>query len=201
MHASRTTINGEYVAVSELRERGVTCGGDDVRVHHSVVIVQPENLILANHTRIDPFCIISATGTIRIGQHVHISGHCSLLGEAGIEIEDFASISHGVKIFTAADIHGAHLVGPTVPDSYRKVLKAPVRVKRHAAITVGAVLMPGVTVGEGAVVGPMSFVRRNVPEWTVWVGVPARRIAIRPRNALELGEKLLAQSGDDNATL
>jgi acetyltransferase-like isoleucine patch superfamily enzyme len=189
------TINGEFMEVTRLRDLGVTCSGDDVKVHKSVVIIAPERLSLGDHVRIDPFCIVSATGGISIGSYSHISAHCSLIGEGGIEIEDFANVSHGVKIFSASDdTTGQHLVGPTVPQELRKVLKARVHLQRHAGIATGAVLMPGVVVEEGGVVGPLSFVRRRIPAWTVWAGVPARRISARRRDIVELSHSLIGLS-------
>lgn len=191
------TFNAGFLQRAELIELGVACEGKDVKVHPSVVIINPERLTLGDHVRVDPFCILSATGGIRIGSFVHISGHCSLIGEGGIDVEDFATISHGVKIFSISDdTSGRHLTGPTVPGSSRKVLKARVHLMRYAAIGAGAVLMPGVTVEQGGLVGPLSFVRRNIPAWTIWSGVPARRINSRRRDLVQLAEGLIAAFGN-----
>lgn len=53
---------------------------------------------------------------------------------------------------------------------------APVVIKRNAWVTIGAVIMPGVTVGEGSVVSPGSVVTKDVPPHSVVAGVPARVI-------------------------
>jgi galactoside O-acetyltransferase len=53
------------------------------------------------------------------------------------------------------------------------------------------VVFPGVTIGEGAIVGALSFVREDVPDWSVWAGVPAKRIGTRKKDVLAL-EALLA---------
>jgi galactoside O-acetyltransferase len=169
----------------------------DVKVHASVVIINPEGLTVGDHVRIDPFCILSATGGIRIGNFVHISGHCSLIGGGGIDVADFATISHGVKIFSVSDdASGRYLTGSIVTGSSRKVTKARVRLMRYAAIGAGAVLMPGVTVEEGGIIGALSFVRRNIPAWTIWSGVPARRVNSRRRDLIQLAEGLIAASGN-----
>ena len=47
-------------------------------------------------------------------------------------------------------------------------------VKRHADIGTGAILLPGVTVGEGAIVGAGAVVTHNVPPYAIVVGIPAR---------------------------
>lgn len=52
--------------------------------------------------------------------------------------------------------------------------KHPVLIKRGACISIGAMIMPGVTVGEGAIVGAGAVVTKNVPDWTIVIGNPAR---------------------------
>lgn len=49
-------------------------------------------------------------------------------------------------------------------------------IKRGASIGTGAMVMPGITIGEGAVVGAYSLVTKDVPDWTVVAGVPAKVI-------------------------
>lgn len=56
---------------------------------------------------------------------------------------------------------------------------APIRIGRNAFIGARAFIMPGVEIGEGAVVGACSVVSRDIPDWTVWVGNPAKFIKER----------------------
>ena len=46
--------------------------------------------------------------------------------------------------------------------------------KRGCCVSIGAVIMPGVTVGEGAIVGAGALVTKDVPDWSVVAGVPAK---------------------------
>lgn len=55
-------------------------------------------------------------------------------------------------------------------------IKAPVVLKKGCCVSMGAMIMPGVTVGEGAVVGAYSLVTKDVPAWTVVAGNPAKVI-------------------------
>lgn len=50
-------------------------------------------------------------------------------------------------------------------------------VKKGACVSMGAMVMPGVTIGEGAVVGAYSLVTKDVPAWTVVAGCPAKVVA------------------------
>lgn len=178
--------NGEFLTRAELEQLGIKCGGDDVLVHASVVIIHPENLSIGNHVRIDPFCIMTAGGFVKIGNYVHISSHCTLVGGAGIEIGDYAGVANGVRIYSVSDdFSGRYLMGPTLPGAYREVTSAPVQIMRFAGIGASAVIMPGVVIEEGAVVGVHSFVRTKVDAWTIWAGVPARYIRDRLRDVLK----------------
>jgi acetyltransferase-like isoleucine patch superfamily enzyme len=77
---------------------------------------------------------------------------------------------------------------------------APVRLERHSGIGTGSILLPGVTVHEGAYVGAGAVVTRDVPPYTVAVGVPARVIkhlkpseGEQPSSPHGMGEELKAQ--------
>ncbi|MGI8480957.1 MAG: acyltransferase [Chthoniobacterales bacterium] len=193
------TYNGEFLTRPALEALGVTCTGDDVRVHVSVVIVNPPGLYLGDHVRVDPFCVLSATGNIKLHNYAHIAGHCTLMGAGGIEMEDYTNLSHGVRVFSATDdTIGRHIAGATIPAAFRSVRSAPVTFKRHSAVGAGAVILPGVTLGEGAIVGWNSMVRKSVPDWTLWLGVPAKRVGKRRKDLLEL-ERLLVRTGANSA--
>jgi len=179
------TYNGDFLRRGQLEALGVTCAGDDVLVHVSVVIINPEGLRIGNHVRIDPFSVLSATGRIILADHIHIASHCTLIGGGGIEVEDYAGVSHGARIFSAADdVSGRHMTGPTVPDATRAVHQAPVKLSRHAVVGTGAIIFPGVTIGEGSIVGALSFVQEDIPPWAIWAGVPAKFIGPRRKDLL-----------------
>jgi len=58
--------------------------------------------------------------------------------------------------------------------------------KKHALAGAGAVIMPGVTMGECSVAGAMSLITRSIPDVQIHAGVPARFIKERSMNLLEL---------------
>lgn len=185
--------NGQFLGRAELEDLGVKCEGDQVLVHTSCVLLNPEGLRLGNFVRIDPFCIVSSAGGVRIGDHVHVGAHSTLSGGAGIEIESYAAMSHDVRIFTVTeDLSGRFMTNPTVPDALRRVKSGRVVMKQHSGLCVGTVVLPGVTIGEGAMVGAMSIVRKNIPEWEMWFGAPAKRISGRRRNLLGLVDQCVA---------
>src|SRR5215203_2272769 len=178
--------HGDFLPRAELERLGVECGGEDILIHVSAVLVYAEKIRIGNHVRIDPFCVLSAGGGITLGQHVHLAAHCTLIGGGGISVGDFAGVSHGAKLLSASDdFSGRYLSGPTVFDDFRGVTQAPIHVGRHAVIGAGSVLLPGVTLGDGAIVGALSLAREDVPPWTIWGGLPARQIGERRKDLLE----------------
>jgi acetyltransferase-like isoleucine patch superfamily enzyme len=190
------SLNSEFLGRDRLLSLGVRCGGEAIQVHVSVVLIDSQRLQIGNHVRIDPFCILSARGGISLGQHIHIAAHCSLIGGGGIEINDFAGISHGAKLLSVSDdLSGSYLTGPTIPDEFRAVIKSPIRIGRHAVVGAGSVILPGVTLGEGTIVGALSLVRDDLPPWTVWGGIPARQIGTRRQDLLTFEEPLRNHDG------
>ena len=80
---------------------------------------------------------------------------------------------------------GDGLVGPTIPEKFKDTVKvAPVVFERYANIGTGVVIMPGVTLAEGAVVGANSLVTVSTDPWTVYVGSPARPVKERPKEKI-----------------
>jgi acetyltransferase-like isoleucine patch superfamily enzyme len=105
---------------------------------------------------------------ITIGKNVFINHACSFLDLGGITIEDHVLIGPRVNIVT--ENH------PLDPTDRRALITQPVVIKRNAWIGAGATILPGVTIGENAVVAAGAVVSIDVPANTVVGGVPAEFI-------------------------
>jgi galactoside O-acetyltransferase len=185
--------NGGYLLRPDLEKLGVTCGGDDVRIHASAVLIHPAGLRLGNHVRVDAFCLISATGGLEIGSYVHLGAYTNISAGAGVVIGDYCGISYGVRIFTVTeDLSGRFMTNPTIPDRFRRTKSGPVRMEPHSGLCAGVLVLPGVTIGEGAMVGAGSLVRKDVTPWEMWFGVPAKRISPRRKHLLGMVDELRA---------
>ncbi|KQT31368.1 hypothetical protein ASG29_15605 [Sphingomonas sp. Leaf412] len=98
----------------------------------------------------------------------------------GIEIAPDASISLSSRMLCAR--RGLITVGPGSLIAFKTLIltrrtdgtTAPVRVGRNCFVGGGSVLMPGVTVGDGAIVGAGAIVTRDVPPYSAVGGSPAR---------------------------
>lgn len=99
-----------------------------------------------------------------IGNNVYINSNLLVMGRGGITIEDNVQIAANVQLLT-----NNH-------DEYERavLLLKPIVIKNGAWIGAGATILPGVTVGKHAIVGASSVVTKDVPDYAVVVGNPAR---------------------------
>lgn len=105
---------------------------------------------------------------IQIGKHVFINHACSFLDMGGIVIEDHVLIGPKVNLIT--ENH------PTDPAQRRSLICKPILIKRNAWIGAAATVLPGVTIGENAIVAAGAVVSRDVAANTIVGGVPAKLI-------------------------
>ena len=103
---------------------------------------------------------------INIGKHVFINHACSFLDMGGITIEDHVLLGPKVNLIT--ENH------PLDPKERRSLISKPILIKRNAWIGAAATILPGVTIGENAVVAAGAVVTSDVPDNTVVGGVPAK---------------------------
>lgn len=113
-----------------------------------------------------------------IGSEVWIdSGHADL-----ITIEDHVHVTgRTVLLCHKKDLHGY-----SQGDDYAKLpySTGAIHLKRGCSTGTGTIIMPGVTIGEGAIVGAGSLVTKDIPDWTIAIGHPARVIKEIPKREL-----------------
>jgi len=171
---------------------GFASVGDNVLIDDAARFYGAQRITIGSNVRVDAYCVLSAgPGGIVIGNHVHLAVYVSLIGAGRIEIKDFGNISGRVSIYSSTDdFHGQGLTGPTVPPKLRNVLNAPVTIGRHVVIGTGSVILPGVEIGDGASVGALSLIKRNVQPFMIVAGPKARVIGERTKDFLKLEAKL-----------
>jgi maltose O-acetyltransferase len=115
-------------------------------------------------------------GNVSIGERSVVNAHCILDGRGhGLIIEHDVDIGTHTHIWTLE--HDPHADDHTTRS-------APVTIRHHAWIAARVTILPGVNIGEGAVVAAGSVVTRDVPPLTIVAGVPAKPIGTR-RNLLQ----------------
>ena len=105
---------------------------------------------------------------ITFGKDVFINSGCHFQDQGGIEIGDGALIGHNVVLATIN--HDLN------PKKNRKNHYAPIKIGAHVWIGSNATILPGVTIGDHAVVAAGAVVTQDVPALTVVGGVPAKVI-------------------------
>lgn len=109
---------------------------------------------------------------IAIGRNVFINSGCHFQDQGGIAIGDGALIGHNVVL--AAVNHALE------PEKRRRNRYAPIRIGENVWIGSNATILPGVTLGDWAVVAAGAVVTKDVPPMTVVGGVPARVLRTIP---------------------
>ena len=113
---------------------------------------------------------------VKIGEKSHIARLVSIddRNPELIEIGKGVAITTGVMILS----HQRDLSNykPGMYAMHCPFVEAKVVIKDGAHIGIGAIIMPGVTIGEGAIIGAGSVVTKDVPDYTVVAGVPAKII-------------------------
>ena len=124
---------------------------------------------------------VVAPQNVRIGKSVYIMNGVLLMASGGIIIEDYALVAAHAKIIS--NDHDPY---------FRPALTCkPVIIKEGAWIGAGAAIMKGVTVGKYAIVGSNSVVTKDIPDYAVAVGVPAKVIKYLDPNKFSNKEKSL----------
>ena len=187
-------MSATHFEADEIAALGFAAVGKRVMISRRASFHGAARIRLGDHVRVDDFCLISAgEGGVTFGSWIHLAAYSSIIGAGAVTVEDFANISSRVSIYSSSDDYsGASMTNPMVPDEFKKVDSRPVRIGRHAIVGSGSVILPGVTVEEGAAVGALSLVREDCRAFTVYAGTPARVVGERRRDLIELEKKFRA---------
>jgi UDP-2-acetamido-3-amino-2,3-dideoxy-glucuronate N-acetyltransferase len=152
---------------------------DTVYLGENVNVFQPTlvNLYgctIGDDTRIGAFVEIQKNAIV--GSRCKISSHTFIC--EGVVIEDGVFVGHGVMFTNDRYPHAVNEDGTLQSEADWNVI--PTRVKRAASIGSNATIVPGVTIGMGALIGAGAVVTRDVPDYAIVAGVPARIIGHLP---------------------
>jgi acetyltransferase-like isoleucine patch superfamily enzyme len=124
---------------------------------------------------------------IRVGRNVFVNHACEFMDRGGITIGDDVLIGPKVNLVTISH--------PLDPATRRSTHCAPIVIEKGAWLGAAVSVMPGVTIGENAVVAANAVVTRDVPRNTVVGGIPARFI----RHISEAGSEVFgAEAGAES---
>jgi acetyltransferase-like isoleucine patch superfamily enzyme len=136
--------------------------GDHSTVHESALIAANLGQVtIGRHSWIGPFCLVYGNGDVSIGDNVLVAAHTSI-----------NTVSH-------------HFDRCDIPINDQGIYCDPVTIEDDVWIGMNAVILQGVTIGQGAIVGAGAVVTRDVPPWSIVMGVPARIVSQRANAPLQ----------------
>lgn len=149
----------------------------------SLDVVREEGVVIHHPDLVNLYgCTIGAgsrIGTfVEIQKNAHIGRNCKISSHSficeGVTIEDGVFVGHGVMFTNDMYPRAVNADGSLQCDSDWQLLMT--RVRRGASIGSNATILPGVTIGTGAQVGAGAVVVKDVPDFAIVAGVPARII-------------------------
>lgn len=128
------------------------------------------NIKIGKHSYIHRNCHFFHVGKISIGNNSTINFGCYLDNRRGINIGNNVGIAHNTKIYT---------LGHDYNDPYFPTKGSSVIINDNVFVFSNTLIMPGVTIGEGAIILAGSVVTKNVVPWTIVGGNPAKLLKKR----------------------
>lgn len=153
-------------------------------IYEPVLIVGDRSkLQIAESVRIDSFVKIEIGNGMIIGDGVHIASFSHIgIGGGVVVLKDGASVGSGGKVLSGS----ATLMGETLSAAMPEktvLMKAETVIGKNATVLVNAIVLPGVTLGEGAVLAAGGVATKDIPAFEIWGGVPAKKLGERKHHA------------------
>lgn len=155
--------------------------GKDVKVYPLTKINRAENVEIDDFSRILDYVYIDAGKSLKIGKYSIITWQCLIEGGACTVIGDRVFIGPGTKLLTSTYAFNGYYTNEFLPSDANKILYGDIVLENDSYIGANSVIMPGVTIGEGALVGSNAFVNKDLEPWGIYVGSPAKKIGERQK--------------------
>jgi acetyltransferase-like isoleucine patch superfamily enzyme len=170
-----TTVTPEHPQVNELRDASyatirliqllnVSANPEEIRN----ILSEITGTVIDESVAIFPPIYINYGKHVSIGKNVFINFNCTFLALGGIVIDDNVLVGPGVKILSEGH--------PLSSAERQSLVPGKIHIKQNAWIGAGATILPGVSIGENAVVAAGAVVTKDVPANSVVAGIPAKII-------------------------
>lgn len=166
--------------------------GKGVVIEPGVLVFHPGSIEIGENVYVGHYTILKGyhRGRMVIGSGTWIGQQCFFHSAGDLIIGQNVGIGAGAKIITS--FHSEEGLSKAILHS--RIEFARVVIENDADIGIGAIILPGVTIGKGAQVAAGAVVVRNVPAYAIVGGVPARLLRMREGLSFEATQK--EQSSD-----
>lgn len=141
-----------------------------------VILAWKARLLLRQRVEVFGNFTVVNPSKVTVGMRCAINHGVFILGRTRIQIGDDVVLSARCMLLDGGLQPGSFLPGKTPNHDGQ-----PIRIKDGAWIGAGAILLPGVTIGQRAIIGAGSVVTKDVPDYAIVAGNPARPIGQNPK--------------------
>ncbi len=159
--------------------------GKNVIIGKTVRIRYPELVSIGDNCIIDDFTYISTA--LELTESVHISSGTKIIGgkNAFVSFDEFSTTAPNVVLSAGTDDYIDGIATPMVPLDYKaNAIIGHIKIGKHCIIGSGSVVLPNVQLFDGACVGALSLVKTNLEAWSLYAGIPAKKIKERNKESI-----------------
>jgi galactoside O-acetyltransferase len=159
--------------------------GKQVIIGKTVRIRYPELVDIGDNVIIDDFTYISTS--LKIHNNVHIAAGCKIIGgkKAFVEMYEFSTLAPNVVLSAGSDDYTSGIATPFVPMEFKDNAKiGKIILNKHCIVGSGSVVLPDVIFQEGACLGALSLANKDLEEYTLYAGIPAKKIKLRNKSKI-----------------
>lgn len=170
--------------------------GNNVIIGKTVRIRYPELVSIGDNCIIDDFTYISTE--LELKKNVHISSGCKIIGgkKAKVMMGEFSTLAPNVVLSAGSDDYISGIATPLVPIEFKgEVIIGKIVIGKHSIVGSGSVVLPNVIFKEGSALGALSLAKKNLDEWCLYAGIPARKIKKRNKKKINELEKQFYEHG------
>ena len=162
----------------------------------TVRIRYPELVEIGDNVIIDDFTYISTS--LKLHSNIHISSGCKIIGgkNAFVEMFPFSTLAPNVVLSAGSDDYKDGVATPMVPLEFKaNAIIGKIIINKHCILGANSVVLPNVIFNEGATLGALSLAIKDLEEYTVHAGIPAKPIKARNKlNILKLEQQFYDKS-------
>lgn len=167
--------------------------GEGVVLYPLCKMIRSQRAEIDDYSRILDFTFIDAGSSLKIGKHAMITWYVLIEGGANTYIGDRVFVGPGTKILTSTyKLHG-YYSAEFIPEGCHEIQYGDITIHDDAYIGANCTILPGVTIGEGAVIGANAVMTKDAEPWGIYVGTPAKRVGTREKPPAEMTERLMQE--------